>query len=118
MDAEASRTFLDGENIWSCLSCGAHLTYHNDIISKNFLGRHGRAFLCSNVYVRIIATIVFIPTIDTDILHASLMLSVVLRSANIVMGEPVGRRLMTGDHTIGEIRCNICDTYLGWKYVS
>lgn len=40
----------DGK-VWSCFCCAAHLAYHDDIISKNFQGKHGRAYLISNVYV-------------------------------------------------------------------
>lgn len=44
--------YLDGAQIYSCAQCRTHLTSHDDIISKSFHGRHGRAYLfdqCVNV---------------------------------------------------------------------
>lgn len=54
---EAQRTndsmvYLDGASVYTCAHCRTHLTSHDDIISKSFHGRHGRAFLfgqCVNV---------------------------------------------------------------------
>jgi len=43
------RTYLSGTRIWTCSHCKAHLAYHEDIISKAFQGRHGKAYLFSNV---------------------------------------------------------------------
>jgi len=44
--------YLDGPQVYACSSCRTHLTSHDEIISKSFHGRHGRAFLfdhCVNV---------------------------------------------------------------------
>lgn len=44
--------YLDGPQIYSCGQCRTHLTTHDDIISKSFHGRHGRAYLfnqCVNI---------------------------------------------------------------------
>lgn len=46
--------YLEGPSMYACSECGTHLTSHDDIISKSFHGRHGRAFLletCVNVKV-------------------------------------------------------------------
>lgn len=43
------KVYLCEGKVWSCFSCSAHLAYHEDIISKNFQGKHGRAFLIDNV---------------------------------------------------------------------
>lgn len=40
-----SMVYLDGPYVYSCQQCRTHLTSHDDIISKSFHGRHGRAFL-------------------------------------------------------------------------
>jgi len=44
--------YLEGPNVYSCAHCRTHFTSHDEIISKSFHGRHGRAFLfesCVNV---------------------------------------------------------------------
>lgn len=43
------RVQLDGPRIYSCSTCRAHAADHDDIISKQFQGRHGRAYLLTNV---------------------------------------------------------------------
>lgn len=47
-----SMVYLDGPQVYACAQCRTHLTSHDDIISKSFHGRHGRAYLfdqCVNV---------------------------------------------------------------------
>lgn len=49
-----SLVYLDGPQIYTCAQCRTHLTSHDDIISKSFHGRHGRAYLfdhCVNVKI-------------------------------------------------------------------
>jgi len=49
-----SMVYLDGPQIYTCGQCRTHLTSHDDIISKSFHGRHGRAYLfdqCVNVVI-------------------------------------------------------------------
>lgn len=41
--------FLQGPRIYSCAHCCTHLTNHDEIISKSFQGRGGRAFLFDKV---------------------------------------------------------------------
>jgi hypothetical protein len=46
--------YLEGPVIYCCGECGTHLTTHDDIVSKSFHGRHGRAYLldsCVNVTI-------------------------------------------------------------------
>jgi len=40
--------YLDGPRIYTCGECRTHLTSHDEIISKSFHGRHGRAYLFDN----------------------------------------------------------------------
>lgn len=40
-----SMVYLDGPRIYTCGECRTHLTSHDEIISKSFHGRHGRAYL-------------------------------------------------------------------------
>mmetsp|Transcript_4100 Transcript_4100/g.4477 ORF Transcript_4100/g.4477 Transcript_4100/m.4477 type:complete len:376 (-) Transcript_4100:567-1694(-) len=52
METEDSMVWLDGPLVYACGQCRTHLTSHDDIISKSFHGRHGRAYLfdqCVNV---------------------------------------------------------------------
>mmetsp|Transcript_25689 Transcript_25689/g.71771 ORF Transcript_25689/g.71771 Transcript_25689/m.71771 type:complete len:205 (+) Transcript_25689:596-1210(+) len=47
-----SMIYLNGKHVYSCIHCRTHLTNHDEIISKSFHGRHGRAFLfgsCVNI---------------------------------------------------------------------
>jgi len=49
-----SMVYLDGPQVYTCSQCRTHLTSHDDIISKSFHGRHGRAYLfdqCVNVAI-------------------------------------------------------------------
>jgi len=41
--------YVEADNVHCCACCGIHLTSHDDIVSKAFQGRHGRAYLFSNV---------------------------------------------------------------------
>lgn len=46
--------YLDGPRVYTCCECRTHLTSHDEIISKSFHGRHGRAYLfdmCVNVSI-------------------------------------------------------------------
>ncbi|GLI68237.1 hypothetical protein VaNZ11_012587, partial [Volvox africanus] len=42
------KQYLSGPRIYSCATCRAHAADHDDIISKAFQGRHGRAYLINN----------------------------------------------------------------------
>ncbi|KAG6753632.1 hypothetical protein NC651_028070 [Populus alba x Populus x berolinensis] len=39
---------LVGPRLYSCCNCRNHVSLHDDVISKAFQGRHGRAFLFSH----------------------------------------------------------------------
>lgn len=41
--------YIDSETVHCCAECGTHLAAHDTIISKAFQGRHGRAYLFSDV---------------------------------------------------------------------
>ncbi|OIW33415.1 yippee [Coniochaeta ligniaria NRRL 30616] len=42
-------TYLSGAKIYGCKNCKTHLSNHDDIISRNFRGQHGKAFLFHTV---------------------------------------------------------------------
>uniref|UniRef100_A0A7S0EHN8 Protein yippee-like n=1 Tax=Hanusia phi TaxID=3032 RepID=A0A7S0EHN8_9CRYP len=43
------RKFLPGSKIYACSNCRTHLTNYEDIVSKSFQGRTGRAYLFNTV---------------------------------------------------------------------
>mmetsp|Transcript_364 Transcript_364/g.761 ORF Transcript_364/g.761 Transcript_364/m.761 type:complete len:291 (-) Transcript_364:194-1066(-) len=52
LEMNDSMVYLDGPQVYACQQCRTHLTSHDDIISKSFHGRRGRAYLfdqCVNV---------------------------------------------------------------------
>ncbi|KAI1282486.1 yippee [Xylaria sp. FL0933] len=42
-------TYLNSNKIYGCKNCKAHLANHEDIISRNFRGQHGKAYLFNTV---------------------------------------------------------------------
>ncbi|KAI6246966.1 hypothetical protein HI914_04603 [Erysiphe necator] len=45
----AYNIYLNSNKIYGCKNCKTHLSNHEDIISRNFRGQHGKAFLFSQV---------------------------------------------------------------------
>lgn len=43
--------YLDGPEVWVCSECKTHLSTNDQIVSKQFTGRGGRAFLFDKVCV-------------------------------------------------------------------
>jgi hypothetical protein len=41
--------YLSSSRIYGCKSCKTHLANHEDIVSRNFRGQHGKAYLFSTV---------------------------------------------------------------------
>ncbi|KAG8484055.1 hypothetical protein CXB51_023052 [Gossypium anomalum] len=78
---------LEG-SVYSCSHCHTHLALLDDIISKSFHCRHGKAYLFDKV------------------------------SVNITVGEKEERMMMTGLHTVVDIFCVGCGSIVGWKYES
>ncbi|KAK6359775.1 hypothetical protein TWF696_000913 [Orbilia brochopaga] len=71
-----------------CSTCRTNLCFTSSVISKGFTGRHGRAYLVTN-----------------------------LITANIMHGKPTSRNLQTGAHTVADVSCRVCCGDLGWKYI-
>ncbi|KAK4174810.1 Yippee/Mis18 [Triangularia setosa] len=42
-------TYLNSDKIYGCKNCKAHLANAHDIISRNFRGQHGKAYLFNTV---------------------------------------------------------------------
>lgn len=45
----AHNVYLNSTKIYGCKNCKAHLSNHDDIISRNFRGQHGKAYLFQQV---------------------------------------------------------------------
>lgn len=43
------KQYLNGPRIFCCAACRTHAADYDDVVSKAFQGRHGRAYLFSNV---------------------------------------------------------------------
>ena len=43
------KQYLSGDRIYMCSTCKSHAADHSQLISKAFQGRHGRAYLFSEV---------------------------------------------------------------------
>ncbi|KAH7402379.1 yippee zinc-binding/DNA-binding /Mis18, centromere assembly-domain-containing protein [Phaeosphaeria sp. MPI-PUGE-AT-0046c] len=84
-----------------CNKCLTDLLPTSSIISKGFTGRHGRAYLVAPPSTT---------TFDSAGLHAGDL-------PNTCTDKPVPRQLVTGAHTVCDIRCRGCGSVLGWKYV-
>ena len=39
------QSFISAERIYTCACCSAHFCQHEDLVSKAFMGHHGRAYL-------------------------------------------------------------------------
>ncbi|ORY15967.1 Yippee/Mis18, partial [Clohesyomyces aquaticus] len=86
-----------------CHKCLTDLIPTSSIISKGFTGRHGRAYLVAP------------PAPSYGLLDAGLPAGDL---PNTVTQKPVPRQLVTGAHTVSDIKCRGCETVLGWKYVA
>ncbi|KAI6091960.1 yippee [Hypoxylon rubiginosum] len=45
----AYNTYLNSNKIYGCKNCKTHLANHEEIISRNFRGQHGKAYLFNEV---------------------------------------------------------------------
>ena len=86
-----------------CAKCSTDVCLTSQIISKGFTGRHGRAYLISpfpvlsgSTQVSKAANDLCLPNTKTD--------------------APSSRQLVTGVHTVSDVRCAFCSSMLGWKY--
>jgi hypothetical protein len=106
-DSNNSEDYLQGNTSHlQCNRCLAHLALSNQIVSKGFTGRHGRAYLVSASDSWVQAT----PTSSKRDTLPNL--------PNIFTHRPVPRQLVTGAHTVSDISCAQCGSVLGWKYVA
>jgi len=86
-----------------CTNCATDICLTSQIISKGFTGRHGRAYLVS-------PSPLSIGNSQTSRANKSICLP------NTKTDAPSSRQLVTGAHTVSDVRCAICSSLLGWKY--
>jgi hypothetical protein len=93
-----------------CANCATDLAYHAQIVSKGFMGRHGRAYLVSPPSPRSTPSCPRSPLNDNADMEATDLI-------NIRVGRPEDRHLVTGPHVVADISCVGCGAVVGWKYV-
>lgn len=49
--------YLEGNNIYICKTCGAHLAKLSDLISTHYQGASGKAYLINQMYENILKII-------------------------------------------------------------
>lgn len=106
-ESNAPQTFLAGhESYLKCARCLADLAHSNQIISKGFTGRHGRAYLVAP------------PSSLSPLAYTTTRNDRLPNLPNTYTHKPVARNLVTGTHTVSDISCSQCGSVLGWKYVA
>ncbi|KAJ3211080.1 hypothetical protein HDU67_004788 [Dinochytrium kinnereticum] len=87
------KRFLDdahpSDRVLGCSECKTHLSTQNEILSKQFQGAKGKAYL---------------------------FLALLTFRFNIIEGRPEDRTMTTGLHTVRDIYCLCCHSIVGWKY--
>jgi hypothetical protein len=122
------KAYLSGPKIWSCERCGTHLTSHDDLVSKQFHGRHGRAYLFSHAYVTHSSSSGLLASSKPSRSSADesspcrsstffLLPAFTSNSVNVSLGEKEPRELITGMHVVADLFCNVCESVVGWKYL-
>ncbi|KAI0206950.1 yippee zinc-binding/DNA-binding /Mis18, centromere assembly-domain-containing protein [Astrocystis sublimbata] len=80
-----------------CSTCGVDFAFSSQIVSRQFTGRHGRAYL--------------VAPLDADPYTSDANLT------NVTVGETETRTLSTGLHNVADVRCAHCRARIGWKYM-
>ncbi|CCU81547.1 unnamed protein product [Blumeria hordei] len=88
-----------------CLSCSTDFAFTTQILSKNFTGRLGRAYLVSPPQPP-----PFVPSFPPKPRPKAELV-------NTRTGRPTSRELLTGMHLVADVSCLICATVVGWKYL-
>ena len=86
-----------------CAKCSIDICLTSQIISKGFTGRHGRAYLVA-------PSPLSIETCQSSKTSDRICLP------NTKTDPPSSRQLVTGAHTVSDVRCAFCGSLLGWKY--
>lgn len=87
------------------MNCSTDIAFAEQIVSKGFTGRHGRAYLVGPPAAPASKNA------DKDLTPPNGLL------INTKIGRNVNRELLTGAHVVADVSCVICHSVLGWKYV-
>ncbi|CAN1177064.1 Putative yippee-like protein Os10g0369500 [Linum perenne] len=98
---------VQGAKVFKCKCCKIDSASYDDIVSKDFKGRYGRAYLFRNVLNN--------NTVYSK--HQNVALDFDLRLVNVTLGPTEERKLLSGLHVVNDIYCSSCQQILGWKYV-
>ncbi|KAG5254940.1 protein yippee [Salix suchowensis] len=80
---------LEGRS-YRCKFCGTHLALPDQLVSKSFHCRRGKAYLFNKVVCDF--------------------------RVNITVGAPEERSMFSGLHIVADIFCCCCGGIIGWKY--
>ncbi|XP_016701722.1 protein yippee-like At5g53940 isoform X1 [Gossypium hirsutum] len=80
---------LDGRS-YRCKFCRTHLALPDDLVSRSFHCRRGKAYLFNN--------------------------AIPFSRVNITVGALEERVMLSGMHTVADIFCCCCGQIVGWKY--
>ncbi|KAK4121189.1 yippee-domain-containing protein, partial [Parathielavia appendiculata] len=101
-----------------CSSCSTDLAFLSQIVSKGFTGRHGRAYLVAPPpHPHPSAPTPPSPPGGAKRQSDSTDAGANRDLANIRVGRPETRRLVTGAHVVADIYCCGCSAVIGWKYL-
>ncbi|KAL2931897.1 hypothetical protein RDABS01_037307 [Bienertia sinuspersici] len=89
---------LDGK-YYRCKFCESPLALADDILSRSFNCRQGRAYLFENASVTVMFEFILFYRV------------------NVTVGPEEDRLMMSGVHTVADIFCCGCGQLLGWKYM-
>ncbi|KAL2016438.1 hypothetical protein VTK56DRAFT_3525 [Thermocarpiscus australiensis] len=104
-----------------CGTCGADLAFSAQIISKCFVGRHGRAYLVAPPSPASNPSCPRSPlnySNNNSSSSSSSPAAAAEELVNVRIGRPEERQLVTGSHVTADISCVGCGMVVGWKYVS
>ncbi|KAJ4302491.1 hypothetical protein N0V88_002637 [Collariella sp. IMI 366227] len=93
-----------------------HLAFCDQIISKGFHGRHGRAYLVSPPSSVATPSYPRSPTLN-KVTTAWSCSTYPTDLVNVKVGKSERRELVTGQHIVADISCVTCGSLVGWKYV-
>jgi Yippee zinc-binding/DNA-binding /Mis18, centromere assembly len=106
------KRYLEGPQIFCCLDCKTQLSTHDQIISKSFHGRGGKAYLFNS------AINVTQGPLEKRMLITGEVSNSFAKCSGFSATDTVccSHSFCTGMHTVADIYCVCCEGLLGWRY--
>ncbi|KAJ8446938.1 hypothetical protein Cgig2_026436 [Carnegiea gigantea] len=111
---------LDGK-AYRCRCCDSPLALADDVLSRSFSCRKGRAYLFENALTStkylfkrpemVPVKLLILSPIQAKNMNMDTLL------VNVSVGPEEDRLMMSGMHTVADIFCCSCGQLLGWKYM-